>query len=119
MTLPLRATPNRQRIVFTVSPEEPNGSERSHLRADGRTPLEGARLYVYHTDAQGYDSRPRNDPHRPRIRGWIKTGADGQYEFRTLKPAPYPGRYIRAHIHGTVAAPGYPSGPARRILVRG
>jgi hypothetical protein len=47
MTLPLGATPNRQRIVFTVSPEEP--SEPMVLSgaiygADGRTSLEGARL---------------------------------------------------------------------------
>jgi protocatechuate 3,4-dioxygenase, beta subunit len=39
----------------------------------------------------------------------MKTGADGHYEFRTLKPAPYPGRHIPTHIHGPVAAPGYPS----------
>jgi protocatechuate 3,4-dioxygenase, beta subunit len=95
-----------------VSPEEPGEPMvvgGTICGADGRTPLEGARLYVYHTDAQGYYSRPMNDPHRPRIRGWMKTAADGRYEFRTIKPAPYPGRHIPAHIHGTVAAPGYPA----------
>ncbi len=76
--------------------------------ADGRTPLEGVRLYLHHTDAQGYYSRPRNGPHRPRIRGWMKTEADGHYEFRTIA-APYPGSHIPAHIHGLVAAPGYRS----------
>ncbi len=59
--------------------------------ADGRTPVEGARLYVYHTDAKGYYARSVNDaPHHPRIRGWMKTGADGRYEFCRSNPRPIP-----------------------------
>jgi protocatechuate 3,4-dioxygenase beta subunit len=33
---------------------------------------------------------------------------DEDDEFRTIA-APYPGSHIPAHIHGPVAAPGYPS----------
>jgi protocatechuate 3,4-dioxygenase beta subunit len=29
----------------------------------------------------------------------MKTGADGRYELRTIRPAPYPGQAIPAHIH--------------------
>jgi protocatechuate 3,4-dioxygenase beta subunit len=36
----------------------------------------------------------------------MKTGADGRYEFRTIRPGSYPGSRIAAHIHGTLAAPG-------------
>lgn len=75
--------------------------------ADGRTPLEGARLHVYHTDARGIYSDADGDPRTlARLRGRMLTGRDGRYEFRTIRPASYPGNTIRAHIHVAVAAPG-------------
>ncbi len=96
-------------MVSPGEPGEPMVISGTIYGADGRTPLEGARLYVYHTDARGYyNPDGRMGPH-PRLRGWMKTGADGRYEFRTIKPAPYPGRIIPAHIHPTVDGPGYPA----------
>jgi protocatechuate 3,4-dioxygenase beta subunit len=38
----------------------------------------------------------------------MRTNAEGRYEFRTIKPAPYPGRRNPAHIHAYVSGPGYP-----------
>jgi protocatechuate 3,4-dioxygenase beta subunit len=38
----------------------------------------------------------------------MQTGADGKYEFRTIKPAAYPGRTEPAHIHLTMSATDYP-----------
>ena len=99
------------RIVM-VTPDEPG--EPMVIRGtifgdDGRTPLEGARLYVYHTDARGYYNAKRSFSDPPRLRGWMRTGPGGQYEFRTIKPAPYPGQQIPAHIHPTADAPAYPA----------
>lgn len=76
---------------------------------DGVTPAEGVTLYVYHTDARGlYSEQDGNGgPPNARLKGWMKTGADGRYEFRTIKPASYPGSRNPAHIHSSVAAPGY------------
>jgi protocatechuate 3,4-dioxygenase beta subunit len=75
--------------------------------ADGRTPLEGATLFVYHTDARGIYSDERGDPPTTaRLRGRMLTGRDGRYEFRTIKPASYPGTTNPAHIHASVKAPG-------------
>jgi len=71
------------------------------FRADGKTPAEGIVLYVYHTDATGYYSKD-DDPYNPRLRGWMKTGVDGKYEFNTIKPAPYPHRTTPAHIHAQI-----------------
>lgn len=71
------------------------------FQADGKTPASGVVLYVYHTDATGYYSKD-DDPYNPRLRDWMKTGADGKYEFRTIKPAPYPHRKTPAHIHAQV-----------------
>ena len=90
-------------------PGEPLIVRGTIFGADGKTPIPGARLYVYHTDAQGYYNAHHSFHEPPRIRGWMKTNAQGKYKFRSIKPAPYPGRKIPAHIHPTADAPGYPA----------
>jgi protocatechuate 3,4-dioxygenase, beta subunit len=75
---------------------------------DGRTPVRGATVYVYHTDINGYyNNTGARGSDNPRLRGWMRTGADGKYEYRTIKPGPYPSSRIPAHIHYVVTAPGY------------
>ncbi len=75
---------------------------------DGKTPLAGASVYVYHTDAEGlYTPGTNNDSRNPRLRGYMRTDAQGGYEYSTIKPAPYPGNNIPAHIHYHVNALGY------------
>src|SRR3954469_20205416 len=58
-------------------------------RKDGKTPAPGVVLYVYQTDATGHyspaDGQVQAKRHR-RLRGWMKTGEDGRYEFRTIRP---------------------------------
>ena len=78
-------------------------------RSDGKTPAAGVILYVYHTDAKGYYSPAPGQTQGRRhghLRGWMKTDRMGRYEFRTLRPAPYPSRDIPAHIHPVVKEPG-------------
>lgn len=75
---------------------------------DGKTPVPGARVYVYHTDIKGYyNDPPARGSDNPRLRGWMKTNAEGKYEYRTIKPGPYPSSRIPAHIHYVVTAPGF------------
>ena len=77
--------------------------------ADGKTPVEGVVIYVYHTNAQGrYDMRPGEHPDAPqfRLQAWMKTGADGRYEFDTIKPGSYPSGTEPAHIHSALTPPG-------------
>jgi protocatechuate 3,4-dioxygenase beta subunit len=74
---------------------------------DGKTPLAGASVYVYHTDAKGLYTPETNDNRNPRLRGYMRTDAQGRYEFSTIKPAPYPNNRIPAHIHYVVNAPGH------------
>lgn len=75
---------------------------------DGRTPAEGVTLYAYHTDARGFYTSDGRNRMPARLRGWMRTRADGKYEFHTIKPAPYPGRDFPAHIHATLSGAGYP-----------
>jgi protocatechuate 3,4-dioxygenase beta subunit len=76
--------------------------------ADGKTPLAGASLYVYQTDATGrYTPGATDDNRNPRLRGYMRTDAQGRYEYSTIKPAPYPGNGPPAHIHYHVNATGH------------
>jgi protocatechuate 3,4-dioxygenase beta subunit len=77
---------------------------------DGRSPVEGAILYVYHTDASGeYQQRrgQRADAPEYRLQAWMKTDANGRYEFETIKPGAYPGDSTEpSHIHCALTRPG-------------
>jgi protocatechuate 3,4-dioxygenase beta subunit len=76
---------------------------------DGKTPAKDIILYVYHTDQNGIYATKRNETGWAKrhgyIRGWLKTGNDGQYAFYTLKPGVYPNRSEPAHIHPTILEP--------------
>ncbi len=76
------------------------------VAADGVTPAAGVVLYAYHTDAQG--AYAWGLATKPRLRGWMRTGPDGRYLYVTIRPAPYPGRRIPAHIHTQLWGPGVP-----------
>jgi protocatechuate 3,4-dioxygenase beta subunit len=77
-------------------------------QSDGKTPAPDVILYVYHTDAKGYYSPAPGQTQGRRhghLRGWMKTDREGRYELRTIRPAPYPGHNIPAHIHPVVKEP--------------
>lgn len=97
-------------MVSEKEPGEPLIVSGRILAADGVTPLAGMILDVYHTDTEGYYSRTPTggaDP-KPRIVGRLRTGPDGRYELRTIKPGSYPGSRVPAHIHARVWGPGHP-----------
>ena len=79
-------------------------------RADGPTPAPNVVIYAYHTNAEGAYANGSKETawsrRHGRLRAWVKTGADGRYEFQTIKPAPYPSHNDPAHIHMTVLEPG-------------
>jgi protocatechuate 3,4-dioxygenase beta subunit len=89
----------------------------------GSRPIEGALLDVWQADSSGrYDSQyaGADDLH---MRGRFRTGPDGRFLIRTVRPVHYPiptdgpvGRMLQAtnrhpwrpaHIHFLVSAPGY------------
>ncbi|HSC27466.1 MAG TPA: hypothetical protein VLD67_09340, partial [Vicinamibacterales bacterium] len=91
-----------------IAPEsEPGTPLVIHGRAygeDGRTPLAGAVIFAYHTDREGLYDRPEAGPHSWRLRGWARTGSDGRFEFRTIRPGAYPSSRVAAHVHFTIFA---------------
>ena len=98
-------------IVSDKEPGEPLIVTGTIYSPDGRTPVEGATLWVYHTDATGHYSplsQSGGNNRNTRLHGVMRTNAEGRYEFRTIRPAPYPGRTNPAHIHAFVSAPDYP-----------
>lgn len=77
---------------------------------DGKTPAKDAVLSLWQTDAKGYyipAGGGAGELH-PRIHGRLKTGADGKYEIRTIRPGQYPSHTTPAHIHGHISAPNFP-----------
>jgi len=83
------------------------------VRAAGTgAPVPGVVVYAYHTNAAGLyaGGTPETEWSRRhgRLRGWVKTGADGRYRFETIKPGPYPNETLPAHVHLTVLEPGRP-----------
>jgi protocatechuate 3,4-dioxygenase beta subunit len=76
-------------------------------QSDEVTPAADIALFLYHTDAHGHYNQP-NNPFKPRIHGWVKSDANGRYEFVTIKPAPYPELRTPAHIHVNIFGPRVP-----------
>lgn len=75
---------------------------------DDKTPAEGILIYAYHTNAEGiYEKKgdeTGNGKRHGYLRGWVKTNAQGQYQFKTIKPAVYPSRSEPAHVHMTLSS---------------
>ncbi len=78
-------------------------------KEDGITPAPNVILYIYHTNRRGIYETIGNEQGWARrhgyIRGWVKTGLDGKYNFYTFRPASYPNRQEPEHIHITVKEP--------------
>jgi protocatechuate 3,4-dioxygenase beta subunit len=73
----------------------------SQVGSSGCTPLAGAKVEIWHCDADGVYSDvsdPNNDTRGQKfLRGYQETDANGQATFITIYPGWYPGRTV--HIH--------------------
>lgn len=88
--------PSRITIAPPGEPGTPLVVTGTVYRPDGETPAAGVVVYLYQTDITGVYAPP-GEP--PRLRGWLRTDAEGRYEVRTVRPASYPTGRIAAHIH--------------------
>jgi len=87
------------------------------------TPLDGAKVELWHADADGFYSQFAPGIPEWNLRGSFAVGADGAFEIHTIQPAPYQiptdgscGKLIAAagwhawrpaHLHVKVSAPGH------------
>ena len=78
------------------------------VRDDNGRPIAGVLVEVFHADAKGEYTRERAmDEPMSRLFGFMRTGADGRYEFHTIRPGGYAHAPIPQHIHLLARAPGY------------
>lgn len=96
-----------------AGPDEPGERlvvEGVVYRTDGATPAADIVVYAHHANNKGRyagDGGATAETRRHgRLRGWVKTGADGRYRFETIKPAPYPDMTMPAHVHLMIGEPG-------------
>ncbi len=98
------------RIAPSAEDGEPMTMRGTEYASAGRTPAPGVIVYAYHTNAGGRYPRIWTGPARfidhGRLRGWARSGTDGEFEFRTIRPGPYPFRSDPAHVHTIVIEPG-------------
>lgn len=109
------ARENSVRLVTTDEPGEPLIVTIMVRNREGK-PVPGAKVYVFHADASGQytPTLPMNEQN-PRLFAYLKTGADGKIEFRTVRPGQYPERndvsgddkFVPRHIHFAVTALGF------------
>ena len=111
-TLPMRDGEKGEPLVFA-----------GQVRAVGGPPLAGARLDIWHADADGLYSGFAPGIPAGNLRGLVTADETGRFEIRTMLPAPYEipkdgptGQLIAAagwhawrpaHLHLMVSAPGY------------
>jgi len=96
-----------------AGPDEPGErliAEGRVFESDGITPAAAIIIYAHHTNHEGLYAHGLGETvearRHGRLRGWVKTGADGFYRFETVKPAPYPDMTMPAHIHLVIGEPG-------------
>jgi protocatechuate 3,4-dioxygenase beta subunit len=100
-----------------AAPDEPGERMVVHgtvHAADGVTPAPGVTVYVYHADASGRYAGP--GVATPRLRGWLTTDGHGRYGYRTVRPGPYPGSRIPAHVHTQLWGSGWPAQNGTELL---
>ena len=61
-------------------------------------PAPGVEVFAYHTDKTGLYAAP-GAPDPWRLKGWAVSDGQGRFEFRTIRPGPYPNANIPAHVH--------------------
>ncbi len=107
-----KGAPFRTQLAAANEPGERLIIRGRVLDTDGR-PLKGAVVDVWQADAKGrYDNDDAAHPPDPstyKLRGQMKTDAQGRYEYETIVPGNYgdPGEVRPKHIHYIVSQPGY------------
>jgi protocatechuate 3,4-dioxygenase beta subunit len=119
IALPLEAQVHEAPATAPARAAITNESEPgTRLTVSGRVlgrddkPLAGASIYVYQTDAKGEyipGGTGAGGSDRPRLFGYLRSDAKGEYSFSTIRPGSYPNSRNPGHIHFEVVAEGHQS----------
>lgn len=101
-----KGAPSRTLIAAKSEPGDRLVISGTVFGPDCTTPLSGAVVDVWQADKDG---SYHGADEEYRLRGQMKTGKDGHYEFETIRPGQYAlsGGFRPAHIHFMVAHPGH------------
>lgn len=94
-------------IVPAGEPGDPLIVSGRVFAPDGTHTVGGVIVYAYNTDKDGYYS-PDGKVGHPRLKGYMKTDAEGRFELHTIVPGRYPNMHIPAHVHFNLWGAGYP-----------
>ena len=94
-------------IVPAGEPGDPLVVSGRVYAPDGEHTVANVIVYAYNTDKGGYYS-PDGKVGHPRLKGYMKTDAEGRFELRTIVPGRYPNMHIPAHVHFNLWGAGYP-----------
>lgn len=90
-----------------IAPSDERGEAmriRGVVRDQQKRPVAGVIVYAYQTDASGI--YPPSTTRHGRLRGWVRSDAEGRYQFDTIRPGGYPNTTIPQHVHLHVIEPG-------------
>lgn len=96
------APPGEPGVPMRISGRVLDGSGRARA---------GVVVYAYQTDRTGIYPRPaqrlgREAMRHGRLRGWVRSDAQGRYAIDTIRPGSYPGEDVAEHVHMHVLEPG-------------
>ncbi len=99
----------RESSATIVVPDEPGDPMiiRARIVDETAKPVPSAVIYFFHTDDRGIYSSV-NDSKNPRLFGYLRTDEKGGLQFRSIRPAGYPGTSVPGHVHYVISAPGGP-----------
>ena len=115
--------------TFPMDGDVSHGASGDKLVVAGRVlnpagePVAGALIDTWQSSSDGFYDLQLKDSDQMNFRGRLRTGADGRFRFRSVKPSSYPvpsdgpvGKmllalarhaYRPAHVHFKIGAPGY------------
>jgi protocatechuate 3,4-dioxygenase beta subunit len=115
---PAASLSSKARIAPADEPGDPLVISGQVFDPAGLHPVAGIVVDAYHTDIKGLYT-PTGGARPPRLHGWARTDAEGRYEFRTIRPAPYPGDGPPAHVHFHLSGAGYSRQEAEELQFEG
>lgn len=93
------------RIAALDEPGEPMVITGQAWVGKQREPLSGARLIVYHMNADGRYAKDESGYAGAYLCGVLETDSSGRYRIETIRPGSDPHRKVAAHVHFELTTP--------------